>query len=323
MRGVGGVRILDGDPAYGEPLAQVLAPERVQVRHAAHGEDLEAAALRQVARSPGDEPVEAGAGSRGVVLLPPNVLGLVDDAGPRIYGDGLVHHPPHGPERDGVHGVGRGDRHLEDIAVGLLEAEFGSARRLLAGEPAPPGRPSAGAVDVRAAQRDVLRGHADIHVRAGAGDLHFERRRAAARPRVVRPRPQRLRACGRVRHLVVPDQAYARDPRTGFRFQRERGHAVHRVGHDEIGIRDGSGPGPAQRLHAESGGDPQLGAVRALDELAVAAVPPAPQRRRRGGVQPAPGRERFQGRTQEGRAADGGGAAEEDSAVDRHRVRDG
>ena len=90
-------------------------------------------------------------------------------------------------------------RHLEDVAVGLLEPVGGTRldQRLLAGEPRPPRRRPARAVARGAAQAGPR-----LHERARRG-VELHRRRAAAGPRVVgrarrrtRPGRRRSRDCG-------------------------------------------------------------------------------------------------------------------------------
>ncbi|MNS67445.1 hypothetical protein D3C72_1006990 [compost metagenome] len=112
------------------------------------GHGLQPSAARQLARNRGDEAVE-----EAVALI----LGQVGDAGARVDADGLVIEAAHGFQRHGVDQAGRIGGDLEHPAVGLGHVGVGGGLdRLLAGQPAAPGRVAAAAVGRGAGQRQVL-----------------------------------------------------------------------------------------------------------------------------------------------------------------------
>ena len=108
---------------------------------------LQPAALGQPALHVGNEAVEQP------VLA---VLGLVDDAGRRIDAGGLVVEPAHRLERHRIDRPGRRGRHLEHVAVLLVDLAVGLEHALLAGQPRAPRRDPAGAVADRARERAEL-----------------------------------------------------------------------------------------------------------------------------------------------------------------------
>ncbi|MNV52605.1 hypothetical protein D3C71_1447070 [compost metagenome] len=111
-----------------------------------HG--LQPSAVRQLARNRGNEAIE-----EAVALI----LGQVGDAGARVYADGLVIEAAHGFQRHGIDQTGGVGGDFEHPAVDLGHVGVGwGLDRLLAGQPAAPGRVAAAAVGRGADQRQVL-----------------------------------------------------------------------------------------------------------------------------------------------------------------------
>jgi hypothetical protein len=210
------VRLLDLDPLHAVRGSLRLRPGQIRLRRSRDREHLEAATvgqaagLHRVARR--DVPVEAG-------REPEVVLGQVQDAAIRVECDRLVSEAPRALDRLAIR-LPAG-RHLEDVAVRLLQRDVRSARevgtdvgavdRLLTGDPAPPRHGTTHAVHLRA-----------VEAREGLGDdalpVYQRGRRPARRHRVVRlSRSERRR---RPVDFVVPDE-----PSLPL-WAWERGHAV-------------------------------------------------------------------------------------------------
>src|SRR5690606_23148406 len=143
----------------------------------------------------------------------PLVLGLIDDAGRRIHGDGLVRETPR--RAYGSTAAGAEPRHVEDVAVvEPVGAAPPRVERLLAREPAPPRRGATGAVADRAAEARPRAHEPALH------EVEHEVRRAAVLVGVVHAPVDEALVPGAPAELMV---AHERDMASA---PSDHGHAV-------------------------------------------------------------------------------------------------
>ena len=276
---------------------------RVQARPVQGHQRLQPAPGRQASRLVGQVAVDQAVAG---------VLGLVDDAGRRIDGHGLVVEAAHRLQRHGLHRPrGRTRGHLEVVPVVLLVVVVGALGRLLAGDPAAPRGEAAGAVADGAGEAEVVA----LHVAAGADDEggRAPQGRGAAAP-VVEPL---------LRHLadalvLLPEGADLSGPRGELVVADQQGPAL---GPGEGGHRVGGPRDPQAVVHLVAGaGDHPVGEARGQvddgagvrPQGAVARGDPLPLQ---GGLPP--GHVALEPLEPHG---DGGGRLQELSSGDGHRI---